>query len=57
MVLSNCSNSYGPYHFQEKLIPMSNALDKRQLPVYGKGANIRDWLFVEDRAGGRWKRS
>ncbi|MBE1204673.1 dTDP-glucose 4,6-dehydratase [Aminobacter carboxidus] len=52
VVLSNCSNNYGPYHFPEKLIPLviANALDEQPLPVYGKGANIRDWLFVEDHA-------
>ncbi|MEJ6783642.1 dTDP-glucose 4,6-dehydratase [Aminobacter sp. Piv2-1] len=52
VVLSNCSNNYGPYHFPEKLIPLviANALDERPLPVYGKGANVRDWLFVEDHA-------
>lgn len=52
VVLSNCSNNYGPYHFPEKLIPLCiiNALDEKPLPVYGKGANVRDWLFVEDHA-------
>ncbi|SUU87916.1 dTDP-glucose 4,6-dehydratase [Aminobacter aminovorans] len=52
VVLSNCSNNYGPYHFPEKLIPLviANALDEQPLPIYGKGANIRDWLFVEDHA-------
>lgn len=52
VVLSNCSNNYGPYHFPEKLIPLciANALDEKPLPVYGKGANVRDWLFVEDHA-------
>ena len=51
-VISNCSNNYGPYHFPEKLIPLVtlNALDGKQLPVYGDGSNIRDWLFVEDHA-------
>ncbi len=51
-VVSNCSNNYGPYHFPEKLIPLMiiNALEGRPLPVYGAGANIRDWLFVEDHA-------
>lgn len=50
VVLSNCSNNYGPYHFPEKLIPLIilNALDERPLPVYGDGSNIRDWLYVED---------
>ena len=52
VVLSNCSNNYGPYHFPEKLIPLVilNALDERELPVYGKGENVRDWLYVEDHA-------
>jgi dTDP-glucose 4,6-dehydratase len=52
VVLSNCSNNYGPFHFPEKLIPLVllNALDRRPLPVYGTGANVRDWLFVEDHA-------
>ncbi len=49
-VVTNCSNNYGPYHFPEKLIPLVtlNALDGRELPIYGKGDNIRDWLYVED---------
>lgn len=53
VVLSNCSNNYGPYHFPEKLIPLVilNALEGKPLPVYGKGENVRDWLFVEDHAG------
>lgn len=52
VVVSNCSNNYGPYHFPEKLIPLVilNALEGKTLPVYGKGANIRDWLYVEDHA-------
>lgn len=52
VILSNCSNNYGPFHFPEKLIPLVilNALDERPLPIYGTGANIRDWLFVEDHA-------
>ena len=52
VVLSNCSNNYGPYHFPEKLIPLVilNALEGRPLPVYGKGENIRDWLYVDDHA-------
>ena len=52
VVVSNCSNNYGPYHFPEKLIPLTilNALQGRELPVYGKGDNIRDWLYVEDHA-------
>ena len=51
-LITNCSNNYGPYHFPEKLIPLIilNALDGKPLPVYGKGANVRDWLFVEDHA-------
>jgi dTDP-glucose 4,6-dehydratase len=52
VVVTNCSNNYGPYHFPEKLIPLIiiNALEGLKLPVYGKGANIRDWLYVEDHA-------
>ncbi|KQY45713.1 dTDP-glucose 4,6-dehydratase [Rhizobium sp. Root483D2] len=52
IIVSNCSNNYGPYHFPEKLIPLTilNALQGRTLPVYGNGANIRDWLYVEDHA-------
>jgi dTDP-glucose 4,6-dehydratase len=52
VVVSNCSNNYGPYHFPEKLIPPTilNALAGERLPVYGKGENIRDWLYVEDHA-------
>jgi dTDP-glucose 4,6-dehydratase len=52
IVLSNCSNNYGPYHFPEKLIPLVilNAIEQRPLPVYGEGANVRDWLFVDDHA-------
>ena len=48
--ITRCSNNYGPYHFPEKLIPLiiNNILDGKQLPVYGKGDNIRDWLYVED---------
>ena len=63
-IVTNCSNNYGPYHFPEKLIPLMiiNALEGKPLPVYGRGENIRDWLYVEDhaealmlvaRAGGR----
>lgn len=50
VIVSNCSNNYGPYHFPEKLIPLTilNALEGRPLPVYGRGENIRDWLYVED---------
>lgn len=52
IVLSNCSNNYGPYHFPEKLVPVVilNALANKALPIYGNGNNIRDWLFVEDHA-------
>jgi len=52
VLLTNCSNNYGPYHFPEKLIPVVilNALECKPIPVYGKGDNIRDWLFVEDHA-------
>jgi dTDP-glucose 4,6-dehydratase len=52
VVVSNCSNNYGPYHFPEKLIPLTilNALAGEALPVYGKGENVRDWLYVEDHA-------
>ncbi len=50
VVLSNCSNNYGPYQFPEKLIPLMvlNSLEGKPLPVYGEGLNVRDWLFVED---------
>ena len=52
VVVSNCSNNYGPYHFPEKLIALIilNAMDGKPLPVYGEGTNIRDWLYVEDHA-------
>ena len=52
-VTTNCSNNYGPYQFPEKLIPLMilNALQGKALPVYGKGENVRDWLYVEDHAG------
>ncbi len=52
VVLTNCSNNYGPYHFPEKLIPVVilNALAGKDIPVYGNGENIRDWLYVEDHA-------
>lgn len=51
-VITNCSNNYGPYHFPEKLIPLVilNALEGKALPIYGKGDQIRDWLYVEDHA-------
>jgi len=50
ITISRCSNNYGPYHFPEKLIPLiiANALNDKELPVYGKGENVRDWLYVED---------
>ena len=52
VVLTNCSNNYGPYHFPEKLIPVVilNALAGKPIPIYGKGENVRDWLYVEDHA-------
>lgn len=52
VVVTNCSNNYGPYHFPEKLIPLVilNALHGKPLPVYGEGNQVRDWLFVEDHA-------
>ncbi|WP_426441674.1 dTDP-glucose 4,6-dehydratase [Bradyrhizobium genosp. P] len=52
VIVTNCSNNYGPYHFPEKLIPLTilNALERKPLPVYGSGLNIRDWLYVEDHA-------
>jgi dTDP-glucose 4,6-dehydratase len=51
-LVTNCSNNYGPYHFPEKLIPLVilNALEGKDLPIYGKGNQIRDWLYVEDHA-------
>ena len=51
-LISNCSNNYGPYHFPEKLIPLIilNAIHGKRLPVYGAGANVRDWLYVDDHA-------
>jgi dTDP-glucose 4,6-dehydratase len=52
VVISNCSNNFGPCHFPEKLVPLTilNALEGKPLPVYGKGENVRDWLYVEDHA-------
>jgi dTDP-glucose 4,6-dehydratase len=52
VIVTNCSNNYGPYHFPEKLIPLMiiNMIEEKSLPVYGKGENIRDWLYVEDHA-------
>jgi len=51
-IVSNCSNNYGPYHYPEKLIPLVilNALEGKPLPIYARGANVRDWLYVEDHA-------
>jgi len=56
VILSNCSNNYGPYQFPEKLIPLMilNALDGKPLPVYGDGKNVRDWLYVDDHARALW---
>lgn len=56
VTLSNCSNNYGPYHFPEKLIPLMilNLFEKKALPVYGEGQNVRDWLYVNDHAKGIW---
>lgn len=56
-IVTNCSNNYGPFHFPEKLIPLVilNALDGKPLPIYGKGDQIRDWLFVEDHARALYK--
>ena len=55
--VTNCSNNYGPYHFPEKLIPLVilNALECKALPIYGKGDQIRDWLYVEDHARALYK--
>lgn len=57
ILVTNCSNNYGPYHFPEKLIPLVilNALDGKALPIYGQGNQIRDWLFVEDHARALYK--
>ncbi len=56
VTISNCSNNYGPYHFPEKLIPLTvlNALEGKTLPVYGDGKNVRDWLYVEDHCDAIW---
>jgi dTDP-glucose 4,6-dehydratase len=56
VLITNCSNNYGPFHFPEKLIPLMilNALEGRPLPVYGNGRNVRDWLYVEDHARALW---
>jgi dTDP-glucose 4,6-dehydratase len=50
VLITNCSNNYGPYQFPEKLIPfaLSQALEQKPIPIYGQGGNVRDWLFVED---------
>lgn len=52
VIITNCSNNYGPYHFPEKLIPLNilNAMEDKPLTVYGDGSNVRDWLYVEDHA-------
>ncbi len=57
MIVTNCSNNYGPYHFPEKLIPLGDSKCTRckPLPVYGNGQQIRDWLFVEDHARALYK--
>lgn len=54
IVITNCTNNYGPYHFPEKLIPLviNNAIEGKELPIYGKGDNVRDWLYVDDHARG-----
>ena len=54
VLISNCSNNYGPYQFPEKLIPLTilNALESKPIPVYGTGSNVRDWLHVDDHARG-----
>jgi dTDP-glucose 4,6-dehydratase len=57
VVITNCSNNYGPYHFPEKLIPLIilNALDRKPLPIYGTGENVRDWLYVDDHVKALWR--
>ena len=57
VLVTNCSNNYGPYQFPEKLMPLMilNALEGRPLPVYGDGKNVRDWLFVEDHCRALWR--
>lgn len=57
ITISNCSNNYGPYHFPEKLIPLAvlNAIEGKQIPVYGDGMNVRDWLYVEDHCDAIWQ--
>ena len=53
VIISNCSNNYGPYQFPEKLIPLAilNALEGKRIPVYGKGTNVRDWLYEPSAPG------
>ena len=55
-IITNCSNNYGPYQFPEKLIPLMiiNGIENKPLPIYGKGNNIRDWLFVDDHCSAIW---
>jgi len=57
VVISNCSNNYGPFQFPEKLIPLiiQKALSGESLPIYGKGDNVRDWLFVDDHVKALWR--
>ena len=57
VAITNCSNNYGPYQFPEKLIPLmiQNAVEGKKLPVYGKGENVRDWLYVEDHCKALWQ--
>ncbi|MDB4494655.1 GDP-mannose 4,6-dehydratase, partial [Pseudomonadales bacterium] len=57
VVITNCSNNYGPYHFPEKLIPLIilNALERKPLPIYGTGENVRDWLYVDDHVKALWR--
>jgi dTDP-glucose 4,6-dehydratase len=57
VVITNCSNNYGPYQFPEKLIPVviQSVLERRQIPVYGDGLNVRDWLYVRDHADALWQ--
>lgn len=56
-IITNCSNNYGPYHFPEKLIPLIllNALEGKELPIYGNGLNVRDWLYVKDHCEAIWQ--
>jgi len=57
ILITNCSNNYGPYHFPEKLIPLIilNAMERKPLPIYGQGDNIRDWLYVDDHVTALWQ--